>query len=149
MFCILVQVHVTAQKVMRLADARTIGLTTEHMDSLYKSAFNVQDSTKAAFPDRMDEFMVEFEKVLHAMGDRFNKEGFKFGKDTRLTYRSFFAADGKMEAFHYYLKEPMSAEQEETFRRILEGFVDEYRFPMKADVPFRQCGTVTFKDKQK
>lgn len=136
-----------AQKVMRLDSARTKGLTTAHMDSLYLSAFDVTDSSKSAFPGRTDEFIEQFQRTLQEMGGHLGKEGFKWGTDTRMTYRMFFAADGRLEHFHYHLKEPMPAEHELEFQQKLESFMAQYRFPMQAGVPFKQCGTAVFKDK--
>ncbi len=134
-----------AQKVMRLSDAGAIGLTTEHLDSLYWSAFNMQDSTKAAFPGRMEEYLTHWEQTLGELDDHFKQAGFKWAVDTRLTYRSFFTADGKLEMFHYVLRDPMDPQQEQEFQRIMTSFVDRYRFPMRAEVPFRQCGSTSFK----
>lgn len=145
--CILFQGTAIAQKVMRLDSARTKGLGTAHMDSLYVSGLDAQDSTKAAFTGPAEEFVEQFHQTLQAIGAHLSKAGFRWGEDTRVLYRMFFAADGSVEHFHYQVRQSISPEHEQELQRALEDFMGQYRFPLKASVPYKQCGTALFKDK--
>lgn len=129
-----------AQRVMRLGDARSIGLTTEHMDSLYKNAFNIQDTADSAFPGRMDEFLERWQATLRAIGTSLHSEGFRHPHDIPVTYRIFFGGDGRIEHFHYAIREALTPELEQHFRQCVEKFIASYNFPMKPDGPFKQCG---------
>ncbi len=131
---------VSGQKVMRLGDARDIGLTMEHMDSLYKSAFNMQDSTDCAFPGRVDEFLERWPGSLQAMGEYLHGQGFRHTQDIPVTYRIFFGADGRIEHFHYAIRDAIEPALELRFQEITEKFTDIYSFPLRSDGPFRQCG---------
>ena len=128
------------QKVMRLADARAIGLTTEHMDSLYKSAFNMQDSTDCAFPGRTDEFLELWPGTLQSVGKVLQNDGFRHPQDIPVTYRIFFGPDGRIEHFHYAIREAIDPEVEQRFQQGVEKFIESYTFPLKPDGPFKQCG---------
>lgn len=128
------------QKVMRLVDARDIGLTTEHMDSLYRSAFNMQDSTDRAFPGREDAFLELWPGTLQALGGYLHRQGFRHPQDIPITYRIFFATDGRIEHFHYAIREAIDPALEQRFQQSVEQFTDDYAFPMKPVGRFKQCG---------
>lgn len=128
------------QKVMRLVDAREIGLTTEHKDSLYKSAFNMQDSTDCAFPGRVDEFLEIWPSTLQAMGKYLHRQGFRHPQDIPITYRIFFGTDGRIEHFHYAIREAIDPDLEKRFQQGVEQFTDDHEFPLKPVGPFKQCG---------
>lgn len=128
------------QKVMRLVDARDIGLTTEHMDSLYKSAFNMQDSTDCAFPGRTDAFLELWPSTLQSIGEYLHRQGFRHPQDIPVTYRIFFGTDGRIEHFHYAMREPIDPDLEKRFQQVVEMFTDDYDFILKPDGRFKQCG---------
>lgn len=131
-----------AQQVLSLDDARDIGLTMEHMDSLYKSAFNPQDSSDEAFPGRVEEFLERWPGTLRTIGKVLHEQGFRHPQDIRVVYRIFFGASGRIEHFHYALSEAIDPELEQRFRSGVQMFADTCVFPMQPNGPFRQCGSM-------
>lgn len=138
--CLFLAGPAKSQRVMRIGDARDQGMTTERMDSLYKSAFNTQDSSDNAFPGRMEEFLQTWPNTLQALGDSVHHLGFTHDRPIPVTYRVFFSPDGRIEHFHYSFRPPIDEAMVSRFRQGVERFVDGYIFPMRSEVPFKQCG---------
>lgn len=90
----------SAQRVMTLPDARQMGYTVVQLDSLYMSAFNVQDTTLTAFPGRTDEFISTWYVTLGKLKSILADRNVQFAQGTTMTYRSFFNTDGRLEHFH-------------------------------------------------
>ncbi len=130
-----------AQRVMSLPEARKAGMTVEGLDSLYMSAFNVQDSTQEAFPGETEEFIEKWQTTLRMLKGYLAEHGLRFDPEQKMTYRSFFGEDGHMEHFHYLFKPAISEEKAEEFDKLVDSFFSSFVFPMVPDQPFRQCGT--------
>ena len=140
LLCASAPTFLQGQKLMRLVDARAIGLTMEHMDSLYKSAFNMQESTDCAFPGRSEAFLEIWPSTLQSVGEYLHRQGFRHAQDIPVTYRIFFGPDGRIEHFHYAIRDAIDPALEQRFQKGVEQFTDDYAFPMKPDGPFKQCG---------
>ncbi|MEO7081291.1 MAG: hypothetical protein ABIY71_07170 [Flavobacteriales bacterium] len=122
-------------------DARAAGITREGMDSLYMSAFNMQDTTLEAFPGQREAFIGQWDSTLTLLKTYLIANGLRFDPEQKMTYRSFFSKDGHMEHFHYLFKPAISEEKAEEFDKLVDSFFSSFVFPIVPDQPFRQCGT--------
>ncbi len=116
------------------------------LDSLYQNAMNA-DSTLAVFGDRQDVFMVAWPEFLGELGHYLKDHDFEWGAPTRCFARVYFSATGQVDVFLYSFRDgTLDAEKEGRFGELLNGFLAAHVFPLKAVVPFAQCGPVVFQD---
>lgn len=133
--------NLQAQRVMSIPEAREAGMTREGMDSLYMSAFNMQDTTLEAFPGQTEVFMAQWDSTLNHLKSYLIAHGLRFELGQKMTYRSFFSKDGHMEHFHHLFKPAIDERKEKQFDDLVDTFFRSFVFPMVPDQPFRQCGT--------
>ena len=130
-----------AQRVMSIPEARKAGMTLEGMDSLYMSAFNLQDTTLEAFPGQTETFMAQWDSTLNMLKTYIAAHGMRFELGQMMTYRSFFNQAGSMEHFHHLFKPAIDEEKAREFDTLVDAFFKSFVFPMVPSQPFRQCGT--------
>lgn len=135
---------VTAQK--RAMSFNDYGPERVLLDSLYQNAMNA-DSTRAVFGDRQEAFMVAWPEFLAELAHYLKDHDFQWGAPTRCFARIYFADTGRVDLFLYSFREgTIDRAKEERFGELLNGFLAAHEFPLKAAVPFAQCGPVVFQD---
>jgi len=148
LFCLLFTfstIHALAQEAMSIEEARSAKtINVKLLDSLYVSGAHI-DTSKAAFPDKQEEYINSYNNLRKDLGDFLHKNNFHFGKTTKCMNKVYFNKDGTIKYFLYGFRE-IEPSKEAEFKRLLNLFIKNYTFPMKCNVDFRQCGPTTYNE---
>lgn len=128
---------------MSFDEASKVGISTHVLDSVYKSAVNV-DKKKAVFAGKEDELAQSYNGMLQDLGNYLAKHNFKWDTTTRCFNRVYFKEDGHIDFFVYSFKSHLSEEKEAAFKKLLNEFIRQYKFPMHGKVKFAQCSPVIY-----
>jgi hypothetical protein len=143
LFVLLIWVSISAmsygQKALTFEEARAMGIITSHLDSIYANSID-SDTNKGVFKKNQDEFISSYSKLLKDFGQYLTKNNFLWAQPTNGFNRIYFDKDGKIDYFLYSFRpNPLTKEQEKRFGELLNAFIQEYRFPLKASEKFVQC----------
>lgn len=134
-----------SQKAMTFDSARAQGFVFETLDSLYPGALNGQDSTKSIFYQQEEEYLNAWKGMLQSLGNYLHQNGFDFTQPTKGSNRIYFRPDGHIDYYFYKFKpDQLTEEQIARFNTLLQLFIEEYQFTLKASRTFAQCGGFTF-----
>lgn len=140
-------ISVSAQRpAMTFAEYRELNHGTS-LDSIYRTALNV-DSSKAVFhgDEEFAEVKEAWEKFMREFDIHLRKGGFRSVTDIKCMTKVYFNKDGRVDHFLYSIREGgLDRGQEELFARLLNDYVKERRFPLKAAEPYSQCGAIVFR----
>ena len=93
-----------------------------------------------AFPEEKDELAHAWSELQFTLRDRLEATGDDFIGSSMFCV-VFFEADGRIARFVHRGLEP---EQASVLCDVVNELADEYRFPLKSDSRFSQCGTTHF-----
>ncbi|MBB2147929.1 hypothetical protein [Pedobacter gandavensis] len=134
------------QKAMTFQEAEVRGRSFQHLDSLYKSAVDA-DPKRAVFktPQEQAELQKSYSALIQDLGVFLKANDFNWEKPTRCFNRIYFNPGGKIDYFLFnFPKDMIAAEKEKEFQRLLNVFIKDYKFPMKAKENFAQCSPVKY-----
>jgi hypothetical protein len=135
-----------SQKAMTFQQASKSGVRISQLDSIYASALH-SDSSKAVFWHSQEEFIDAYKSTLQTLGDFLKQNGFTWGKETGCFNRIYFNKEGGVDYFLYsFNKDVITPEKEKQFDVLLNRFIKDYKFPMKAGTGFSQCSPVRYRD---
>lgn len=131
-------------------DAEKKGYSMQNLDKIYLSALN-SDSAKAVFRGPLQSsFINAYQGMLFDLATYLNKNGFSWGKPTRIFNRVYFKADGTID---YYLVNltgtGVDDAKGEKFMKLLNNFTQFYKIKITANTPFAQCSPVLYQDTKK
>lgn len=136
---------------MTFQKAEERGIRISFLDSTYKSAVNT-DTTKAVFKAEKDQELMHkaYVKLLQDFGKYLHDNNFTWDKPTRCFNRIYFNSNGTIDYFLFNFlgktKEGNPSEvQTEEFQKLLNNFIKDYKFELKADSKFAQCSPTTYK----
>ncbi|MDP2208433.1 MAG: hypothetical protein Q8K98_06630 [Bacteroidota bacterium] len=121
------------------------GFTYTELESLYTEAVNIDTATFTAFKGREDELYKAWVKLLQDISAFLWKNNFKWGTATNCWNRFYFDKDGTIEHYIYKIDEFEKAEE---FEKLMNKFIQDYKFPLTAELKFKQCGYAQFQDKK-
>jgi hypothetical protein len=145
-----------AQKAMLMKDAEKNGTSIPFLDSIYMSAIHV-DSTLSVFKTEADQQMMgnAYVKYLQDFGAFLSANNFFWERKTKAFNRIYISPDGTIDYVVYNFiekdltdEEKISIEKQQEFNRLLNLFVNDYKFPIKAPVKFAQCSPTTYLPKK-
>jgi len=143
--CVLVQIAFSQSIATTFEKAEKQGISISELDSKYQSALH-DDSTKAVFNDRKDEFYKAYVALLKDLNTHLTKNGYVWNQPVRCFNRIYLSAEGRIEYFLYnFPKGSLEGQKEAEFNRLLKSFIKDYQFPMTAKTKFAQCSPVTYK----
>jgi hypothetical protein len=96
-----------------------------------------------AFPDDTDQLARAWSELQFNLRDRLEATGDDFVGSTMFCV-VFFEADGRIARF---VHRGLELEQQAILCDVVEELADGYRFPLKSDSRFSQCGTTHFSNK--
>ena len=132
------------QKSMQLEDAEK-NEKFQKLDSLYKSGIHT-DTTIAVFKNQ-EVYIAAYQEFIFQLADFLAKNNFKWGKEVRCFNKIYFSKEGTVDYFLYNFKEgQLSDEQKVIFATLLQRFIEDAQFGLKADVPFSQCSPIKYRD---
>lgn len=129
------------------------GTTTQHLDSIYKSAAHV-DTSQAVFKTEAEQQALgeAYIKLLQDFGMFLTAHSFVWDKPTKCFNRIYFNSDGTIDYFLYNFlakaEDKLSDERQMEFNELLNKFIEDYKFTMTAKVKFAQCSPVTYMPKK-
>ena len=132
-----------AQMGASFDEAKAAGVRTSLLDSTYKSAINV-DERQSAFPGKGDKVAASYNRMIQDVDKYLAKHDFKWGQPVHSFNRIYFNKDGTIDYYLYNLKDKVSPEKEAEFKRLLNEFIRQYKFPMHGKENFVQCSSVTY-----
>ncbi len=142
------------QRAMTFQEAEDLGIQISYLDSIYKSAVNV-DTSRAVFQSMHEQQMVgrAYFNLLQSLGQYLNTNNFYWEKPTRCFNRIYFNADGTIDYFLYNftgksLEEVPSDSLQIAFKQLLNEFIKSYQFEMKATTKFSQCAPAIYLPKK-
>ena len=124
-------------RCMSFAEAEARGLSISELRERYGVAVE-------AFPDRKDDLAKSWTDLQYTLRDRLQE-----ASSEDLGGHSFFSvvifdADGRIAwVFHRGLEQ----DEEHVFCKVVEDLAEDYRFPLRSDTGFSQCGTTHFAKK--
>jgi hypothetical protein len=139
-------------EALSIEQAQLKGIRIEQLDSVYKSALH-NDSTKAVFKSEIEQVQLQkaYRQLLQDLNSYLSQHDFKWEKKARCFQRIYFNADGKIDYFIYNFKlksvaitDLISEKQEEKFNELLNLFIKDYTFNIKAKEKFAQCSPTVF-----
>ena len=132
------------QKAMTFSEAKEIGISISHLDSIYKSGIH-SDTTLAVFISNQNEYILAYQKLLQDLGEFLRANDFFWENRTRGLNRIYFDKSGKIDFFLYIFRpDQLTTHQENTFKELLNKFIIDYQFPLTANIGFNQCSPVTY-----
>ncbi|RED99872.1 hypothetical protein [Marinoscillum furvescens] len=135
-----------AQIGISLEDAKTRGIEVAQLDSTYRSGIH-SDASKAVFGDQQNAYIKAYYSMIHDLSAFLNGRDFRWGSQTRCFNRIYFSADGSIDYFIYEFSEgELNSDRKETFERLLNEFIVDYKFSLTSNVPFAQCSPVNYRD---
>lgn len=138
--------------VISLAEARNSGLM-QKLDSIYNSAINVADTSLAVFKTESEQEANHkaWINLCQDIKDFCKKNNFIWEMKIKCFQRVYFNSDGTIDYFIYNFKikdvnpeGTPSIEKQNEFSRLLNMFIQEYKYNMTATKKFTQCGGVFY-----
>lgn len=119
----------------------------EVIEKKFISAYDTRKEFTCAFPDG-EKDVIEHWVALHTAFQQHLKENnFSYSEDMRIFLRFYFSNEGNIQYVGYNTtKLELPKEVMLQFEKHLHTFSEKNSFGMKANVPYVQCGTVTFKN---
>jgi hypothetical protein len=126
-------------------EAARQGIRFEVLDSIYRPALD-QDSTKAVFHGREDQFQKAYGALLGDLNSYLKQNGFVWQKNVRCFNRIYLSPEGKIDYFLYhFLPGELESKEQKKFSSLLDSFIRQYEFPLKTQTRFAQCSPVIYK----
>lgn len=128
-------------------DAEKKGYSMQNLDKMYPSALS-SDSTKAVFKGaEQTSFINAYKGMLFDLAAYLNKNGFSWGKPTRIFNRIYFKPNG---AIDYYLVNLVGTGIDDAkgaqFVKLLGDFTQFYKIKITGETRFAQCSPVLYQD---
>jgi hypothetical protein len=135
-------------KAMTFQEAEKQGIPFQHLDSLYKSA--VHDNTALAVfksSEEQAQVMQAYTKLLQDLGSFLKAHHFGWEQQTRGFNRIYFSPDGRIDYFLYHFPpDQLKPDKATEFARLLNLFIQDYKFNVQAKERFAQCSPVKYTD---
>ncbi|MBI1766849.1 MAG: hypothetical protein HY015_03050 [Bacteroidetes bacterium] len=130
---------------MSIQDAEKKQIKIEQLEQNYKSAVATPPTESVFKPEELQEAYI---KLLNDWGKFLSKNNFKWEKKTKCFQRIYFNNDGTIDYFIFnFLGKPEdkpSEEKQTEFNRLLNAFIQDYKFALTAKVKFAQCSPTTY-----
>ncbi len=130
---------------MSIQQVREKNIKIEDIEKNYKNAI---DTPPAESVFKAEELQPAYQKLLQDFNTFLSKNNFKWEKKTKCFQRIYFNNDGTIDYFIYnFLGKPEdqpSAEKQAEFGKLLNQFVQDYKFALSAKVKFTQCSPTSY-----
>jgi len=95
-----------------------------------------------------EELQPAYQKLLQDLASFLSKNNFKWEKKTRCFQRIYFNNDGTIDYFIFnFIGKPETQptpEQQAQFGKLVNQFIQSYKFPLNAKVKFAQCSPTSY-----
>ncbi|MGC4020710.1 MAG: hypothetical protein QM734_01595 [Cyclobacteriaceae bacterium] len=128
-----------------IQNAQKKNINVEALEKKYKSAITTP-SSESVFKE--EELQPAYSKLLQDLGKFLSKNNFKWERKVKCFQRIYFNNDGTIDYFIFnFLGKPEdqpSSEKQIQFGKLVNQFVQDYKFPLSAKVKFAQCSPTTY-----
>ena len=129
--------HVSdSARCLSFDQAEALGLDVEKLRQEYPAAVEV-------FPEQKDEVAEAWTELQYELRHRLDASRLSGLGGSSMFSIFFFEADGRIARVIHRGLDP---EQEKILCEVVASLTEEYRFPLRSDVRFSQCGTTHFKE---
>lgn len=118
----------------------------ETIEKKFISAYDSRKEFTSAFPDGEKEVAEHWIALHTAFQQHLKENNFSYSEDMRVFLRFYFSNEGNIQYVGYNTKLELPKEVMLRFEKHLHTFSEKNSFGMKANVPYVQCGNVTFKN---
>lgn len=128
------------------------GIAYKYLDSIYKSAVHT-DTSLAVFKTEKEQEALQqaYIKLLNDFGVFLTTNEFFWDKPTYCFNRIYFNKDGSIDYFLFNFLgkggDLPSTEKQKEFQRLLNLFIQNYKFSLTSDTKFAQCSPTVYKPK--
>jgi len=137
-------------------DIKKQGVDFECLDSIYNGLIFL-DSTGHTFPRDTSEFLKynAYKIMLQDIADYLVSNKFEWDHPIKIINKIYYSHDGTIDYFLYRFNnstdstKEFSIDKQIEFNRLLTLFIQTYKFPIKSEAKFSQCGTTTYMPKIK
>ncbi|MEW5677471.1 hypothetical protein ABGT15_14265 [Flavobacterium enshiense] len=142
------------QKAISFEEAKKTSHSAEVLDKAYKSALH-SDAKLAVFKteQEQEQLVKAYTKLLQDFGTFLKQHNFSWQHTRRCFNRIYINKTGDIDYFLYqfnsnkeHSEENMTPIQVKEFERLLNLFLQDYRFGVSANENFAQCSPVVYKD---
>jgi hypothetical protein len=140
--------EVSAQtKVLNLEDAPKESLDIDQLLEKYPGAVHGDLELGVFNTEETRELHVQsYYGMLREINNHMKTSGLSFGGEVRCMNMVFFNPDGSVDYFLFNFDQgSVDDDTQLRFKNLLQSFLENYTFPMKANTSFSQCGPVRYK----
>lgn len=128
---------------LSLEDAKAQGIDVNKLRQSYPPAFSGDPQT-CVFPGRADEVMKGFLAFVTQLSDHVKRNNRQSFKDVIVFNMVYFNGDGKIE-YYFFRCESKNKMLPDAICRAVREIAADFRFPLKAEKNFSQCGKFKLK----
>lgn len=129
-------------------EAQKKNIKIEDIEKKYKNAV---DTPPAESVFKVEELQPAYQGLLQDLGKFLSKSNFKWEKKTKCFQRIYFNNDGTIDYFIFNFignpEDQPSVEKQAEFGKLVNQFVQDYKFSLSANVKFAQCSPTTYMPK--
>ena len=142
-----------SSKGLTFKEAEKIGIYFDSLNLEYKSAVRVDKSDCVFTSDEdIEKVGLAYDKLVNDFLKYLSERNLKWPFPAKCFHKIYFSPDGSIDYFLFnFLNEPpykVSLEQETKFKKLLNEFIANYKFPITADVKYSQCGSIMYGSKK-
>jgi len=130
---------------MSIQEAQKKQIKIEELERNYKSAVATPPE-ESVF--KSEELQDAYGKLLEDLGKFLSKNNFKWEKKTKCFQRIYFNNDGTIDYFIFNFlgkdEDKPTTEKQAEFNRLLNLFIQDYKFALTAKVKFAQCSPTSY-----
>jgi hypothetical protein len=130
---------------MSIQQLREKNIKIEDIEKNYKNAI---DTPPAESVFKTEELQPAYEKLLKDFSAFLFQKNFKWERKTKCFQRIYFNTDGTIDYFIFnFLGKPEdqpSPEKQTEFEKLVNLFVQDYKFALSAKVKFAQCSPTSY-----
>jgi len=130
---------------MSFQEAQKKNIKIEDIEKQYRNAIDTPPNA-SVFKD--EQLQPAYTKLLQDLGKFLSKNNFKWEKKTKCFQRIYFNNDGTIDYFIFnFLGKPEdqpSTEKQAEFGKLVNQFVQDYKFSLSAKVKFAQCSPTSY-----
>lgn len=145
LFFTLIEFSFSQTKCFPWSEVEKSGVTLNELDSIYTDAGNVDTTMLTAFKGRDDELRKAWIKLFQDISAFLWKNDFKWDSPTQCFNVFYFDKEGTVDYYFYHIKD---FDKTDEFEKLMNDFIKDYKFPLTAEMKFKQCGSSIFQDKK-
>ncbi|MDP2187435.1 MAG: hypothetical protein Q8J69_02010 [Sphingobacteriaceae bacterium] len=118
-----------------------VPIALDSLELTHKSAIHI-DASQGVFDDH-EAWLAEYKRLHAALAKHLKAGGLALHEKQKFYLRIYFQTEGRIGHLSYqHLEGPMTEKQAQLFEQLMTSFAGQFQLEKRADVPFKQCGSV-------